>query len=71
MRKDGYYLDVDEVMPDIIAIAVPIHDKWKNVIAACGIAAPKDFVMQLGIEKAIEIIHRYVILIEKEFRDHY
>ena len=31
-----------------------------------GIAAPKDFVMQLGIEKTIEIIQRYVTLIEKD-----
>ena len=71
VRKDGYYLDVEEVIPNVIAIAVPIHDKWKNVIAACGIAAPKDFVMQQGTEKAIEMIQRYVTLIEKEFRDHY
>lgn len=71
VRNDDYYLDIDEVIPNVIAIAIPIRNKWGKVVAACGIASPKEFIVQQGIENVIETIRRYVALIEKEFKDHY
>jgi IclR family pca regulon transcriptional regulator len=39
-RQDGYATGVEEVAPDVVGLAVPVHDGAGNVVAALGIGVP-------------------------------
>jgi IclR family KDG regulon transcriptional repressor len=70
-RQEGYYLDIEEVIPDIIAIGVPVFNRFNDAIASCAIVGRKEFIENIGIQHCIDLLQRYCHLISKEFIDNF
>ena len=66
IREQGYYIDSEEVILDVTAVAAPIKNRWNQVIAAVTVVGPKTKVQDYPISNIIENICHYTNLISKE-----
>jgi DNA-binding IclR family transcriptional regulator len=66
IREQGYYIDIEEVVPEVIAVAAPIKNKWDQVIAAVTVAGPKNEIQEYSVTELVKDICHYTDQISLE-----
>ncbi|MCQ6281483.1 IclR family transcriptional regulator [Bacillus sp. EB600] len=56
IREQGYYVDNEEVIYNVTAVAAPIKNKWNEVIAAVTVVGPKDTINEYSVSEIIQSI---------------
>ena len=65
-KEQGYYIDDEEVILDVTAVAAPIKNKWNQVIAAVTVVGPKNKVQEYSITEIVQNTCHYTNLISSE-----
>ena len=66
IREQGYFIDNEEVILGVTAIAAPIKNKWNQVIAAVTVVGPKNEVHEYSISEMVQNVCHYSNLISAE-----
>ena len=65
-REQGYYIDDEEVILGVTAVAAPIKNKWDQVIAAVTVVGPKNKMHEYPLTEIVQSLCHYTNLISLE-----
>ncbi|WP_203554044.1 IclR family transcriptional regulator [Bacillus sp. B15-48] len=65
-KQQGYYIDNEEVVLNITAVAAPIKNKFGEIIAAVTVAGPKEEIQNYSLSKLVKNTCHYTDLISTE-----
>lgn len=66
IREQGYFIDNDEVILDVTAVAAPIKNRWGQVVAAVTVVGPKNKLHEYPISEVVKDVCHYTDLISRE-----
>ncbi|MGI8824456.1 MAG: IclR family transcriptional regulator [Chloroflexota bacterium] len=67
-RQVGYATDMEECLPGVICVAVPLHvGQERMLVGSIGINGPRDRLVTLGIEQTAQVIREEVAHLEDNF----
>jgi IclR family transcriptional regulator, KDG regulon repressor len=56
IREQGYFIDNEEVILGVTAVAAPIKNKWDQVIAAVTVVGPKNEIYEYSISEIVQSV---------------
>ena len=65
-REQGYYIDNEEVILGVTAVAAPIKNKWDQVIAAVTVVGPKNKMHEYPLTEIVQSLCHSTNLISLE-----
>ena len=65
-KEQGYYIDNEEVILDVTAVAAPIKNKWDQVIAAVTVVGPKNKMHEYPLTEIVQSLCHSTNLISLE-----
>lgn len=66
IKEQGYFIDNEEVILDVTAVAAPIKNKWDQVVAAITVVGPKEIMHKKSISDVVQNVCHYSNLISAE-----
>ena len=66
IKEQGFYIDNEEVILDVTAVAAPIRNKWNQVIAAAIVVGPKNKMHEYPISEIVQHLCHYTKQISSE-----